>query len=288
MDTLTHVLKPLWFVNLACLVVLLFRSTRLGIFARYPALLIYLYIDLSLGMIGLSFGLGSLIYWWSYFVLSRLLGSVVLILMSREIFVEIYFYHPGLRQMTIATLRNSVILGIVGTLLLVPLALIHWGDPGFRCWQLPFYELGRSLIFGQVFFIVSMWNKLRWLPLKIHKNVKTYSLTLGLYQTVNGLLMTMILIMHSPRFHTASNVIVLLTSSAFYAMLALALQRPEDIPLPRCCPVPDPQLIARLSHVDDLLNEIESRTERGRALALQRFRARYLSIRMARRSNEPT
>jgi len=286
MYTLTHVLNPLWFVNLACLVVLLFRSTRLGLFARYPALIIYLYIDLSLGLIGLSFGLRSLIYWWSYFVLTRLLGSVVLILMSCEIFDEIYFHHPGLRQMTIATLRKSVILGIMGTLLLAPIALIHWGEPGFRCWQLPFYELGRSLMFGQVIFIVSMWSKLRWLPLEIHKNVKTYSLTLALYQIVNGVIATMILIMHSPRFTMASNVIVLLTSMAFYATLALALERPAQVPFPRCCPVPDPQLLAHLSNVDDLLNEIEARTERARAVVLQRFRARYLSIGVPRSSHE--
>ncbi len=275
MQTVAQLISPLWLITLSCLAFLILRSTRIGILSRYPALMIYLTLELFLGVIGTCLGLKSLIYWWSYLIVDRVIGSVLVIFMSREMFAEVYFDHPGLRTLTMATLRKSLIVGGITTLLLGPLVLIHRGEPGFQCWQLPFYEIGRCVVFGQVIFICSMWSKLRWLPLNINKNVKTYSLTLCASQLISGVVATMILIFHSRQFTLVSNIVVLVASISVYLTLALALERPQALPLPNYCPAPDLQILARLSDVERLLKQIDASAKLARGIALERFRVRY-------------
>src|SRR5438105_5341829 len=128
METLKSLMTQLWYVDICCLAVLLFRLLFLRFYRWYPALTVYLGGDLVCSAVGISFGTRSLAYYWTYFLLDSLLGAVLLIWMCREMFSEIYYYHQGLRGATQCMLRRSILVSAAVTVSLAPVALVHWHD----------------------------------------------------------------------------------------------------------------------------------------------------------------
>jgi hypothetical protein len=269
--TLIRVMTDLWYVDSCGVVLLLLRLGYLRFYARYPGLMLFLLTDLVGGVVGLRYGTGSRAYYWSYFVTSSLLGSGLLIWMCREMFAELYYYHPGLRGATQCTLKRSLVIGAAVSLALAPpVGLIHWGDPAFQCWQFPFVEVHRCLTFGVVVFVVAMWNILRWLPLDVPSNVKVYTFATCLYLTCSGLVESAALIAHTTLVTLVCGTILLAVTLVFYVALAVLAEEPQDIPHFCFLPVDYPQEVFQLSSIARLFATIDGAQRRGRASALKR------------------
>ena len=110
MELLIRLMRLLWYMELAGVVVLLLRLAYLQVYRRYPALMLFLALDLT-GAVGLSYSTRSLTYYWTYFFANNVLGSALFIWMCREMFTELYGYHPGLRGVTRFTLKRSILIG---------------------------------------------------------------------------------------------------------------------------------------------------------------------------------
>ena len=285
METLKPLMTELWYVDIFCLTVLLFRLAYLRFYERYPALTLYMVIDLLCSAVGLSYGTRSHAYYWTYFLSSSLFGAVLLIWMCREMFGELYYCHQGLRGATQCTLKRSILASSAVTIALAPVALIHWRDADFRCWEFPLIEVNRCLNFGVVIFVLAMWSMLRWLPLDIPGNVKTYSYSMCIYLACNGVLQTLVLIAHSPLVTLTCSVTVLASNLVLHCTLAVLANRPEEV-LPECCPVVDPEMMARLTSVSNFFERVDEAQQRGRASVLNRLPfftvARSLNKRMLR------
>jgi hypothetical protein len=269
METLRSVMTSLWYVDICCLTVLLFRLAYLRFYERYPALTLYFVTDLLCSAVGLSYGTRSHAYYWTYFLLSSLFGVVLLIWMCREMFGELYYVHQGLRGASQCTLKRSILVSSAVTIALAPVALIHWRDADFRCWEFPLIEVNRCLNFGVVIFVLAMWSMLRWLPLDIPGNVKTYSYSMCIYLAGNGVLQTVVLIAHSPLVTLTCSVAVLVANVVLHCTLVVFINRPEEV-LPECCYV-DPQMMARLNSVSNFFERVDEAQQRGRASALNRI-----------------
>jgi len=252
-------------------VLLLFRLGYLRIHRRYPALVVFLAMDVIAGVIGLRFGTKSLTYYWTYFVTNSLMGPALMIWMCREMFAELYCCHPGLPGLTQCTLKRSILVGsAAGLALAPPVGILHWGDPEFVCWQFPFMELHRCLSFGVVVFVVTMWRKLRALPLDVPSNVKTYACSVCFCNTCSGLLETAFLAIHNRQATEVCSVVLLAASLAFYSSLALFIRRPSEIRQVDRFPV-DPQEVAWLSSISSLFAHADEAQRRGRASTLRRL-----------------
>jgi hypothetical protein len=233
--------------------------------------MVYLLTDLVGGIVGLRYGTGSRAYYWSYFVSSSLFGSGLMIWMCREMFAELYYYHPGLRGTTQCTLRRSLVIGAAVSLALAPpVGLIHWGDPAFQCWQFPFVEVHRCLTFGVVVFVVAMWNILRWLPLDVPSSVRVYTWAMCLYLVCSGLVESVALIAHTTLVTLVCGTILLAVTLVFYGALAVLAEEPQEIPQVCFLPVDYPQEVAQLSNISRLFTTIDDAQRRGRASALKR------------------
>jgi len=268
---LIRLMRGLWYVDSCCVVLLLFRLGYLRVYKRYPALVAYLATDAAAGVIGLRYGTGSLTYYWTYFVGSNLMGSALLIWMCREMFAELYSCHPGLRGLTQCTLRRSIVIGtFAGLALAPPVGILHWGDPEFACWQFPFFELHRCLSFGVVVFVVTMWRRLRLLPLDVPRNVKTYTRSMCVYLAVGGVVESVVLIVHTQRATAVWSVVLVAANLVFYGLLAVLAERPAEICQVERLPI-DPQEIAWLSSISCLFACVDGAQRRGRAAALRRL-----------------
>jgi hypothetical protein len=155
--------------------------------------------DLLCSAVGLSYGIRSHAYYWTYFLSSSVLGAILLVWMCREMFGELYYYHQGLRGATQCTLTRSIVISSAVTIALAPVALIHWHDADFQCWEFPLIEVNRCLNFGVAIFVLAMWSMLRWLPLDIPRNVRDVFILNAPYLACNGVLQTVVLIAHNPR-----------------------------------------------------------------------------------------
>ncbi len=283
MEILKPLMTDLWYLDACCLVVLLFRLAYLRFYKQYPALTMYLATDLLCSAVGLSYGIRSHAYYWTYFLSSSVLGAILLVWMCREMFGELYYYHQGLRGATQCTLTRSIIISSAVTIALAPVALIHWHDADFHCWEFPFIEVNRCLNFGVAIFVLAMWSMLRWLPLDIPRNVKTYSYSVCIYLACNGVLQTIVLIAHSHLVTLACSIAVLATNLILHCTLAPLAKRPVDV-LPECCPVVGPEVMARLTSVSNFFEQVDVAQQRGRASALNRLPffavARSLNARM--------
>jgi hypothetical protein len=266
---LIRVARFLWRVDSWVLVLLLIRLGYLGFFQRYPAMMAYLAVDLIGSVVGLRYGTGSLTYYWSYFLSNILAGSVLLIWMSREMFAELYWNHPGLVGVTQFTLKRSILIGSAVTLSLAPVGIIHWGDAGFKCWEFFFFEVHRCLAFGVVVFVIAMWRKLRLIPLCIPRNVKTYAFSTCVYLTLGGLGETVDLIIHT---HVAARIcgaFLLTVSLMFYALLGSFAERPTEVK-----PVSvslGAEEFAWLYSMSGLFARVDEAHRRGRASTLRRI-----------------
>jgi hypothetical protein len=271
MDSLSRLMTALWYVDICCAGMVLFRLGYLRIHQRYPGLVAFLAMDVVMGCMGLRYGMASLIYYWTYFIASSLLGSALLIRMCREMFAELYCRHAGLRGLTQCRLRRSILIGSAVCLALAPpVGILHWGDPEFECWQFPFFDLHRCLTFGVVAFVVTMWRKLRALPLDIPSNVSTYARSTCAYLTCSGLVETVVLIMHKRLATMVCSVILLAASLAFYGSLVLFLRRPNEIRQVDRFAV-DPEEVAWLSSISSLFARVDEAQRRGRASAVRRL-----------------
>jgi len=270
MKFLTRLMTDLWYADLFVLAVLLFRLAVLRFYERYPALVAYLMLDLVGSVIGLRYGTKPLVYYWTYFVCEILLGSVLLILVCREMFAELYCYHPGLRGLTQCTLRRSILIGTVVTIGLAPVGIIHWGEADFQCWQFPFCEVHRCLTFGVVVFVVAMWRRLRLLPLDVSRNVKTYTRSMCVYLAVGGVVETVVLIVHTQRATVVWSVVLVAANLVFYGLLAVLAERPAEMRQVERLPI-DPQEVAWLSSISCLFARVDEAQRRGRAAALRRL-----------------
>ena len=271
MELLIRLMRVLWYMDCAGVVLVLLRLIYLQIPKRYPALFLLLALDLVGGVVGLSYGTRSLVYYWTYFVATNLLGSALLIWMCREMFVELYRYHPGLPGLTRWALRRSILIGASGALVVAPpVGLLHWGNPQYQCWQFPFVELHRCLSFGVALFVVTMWRKLRVLPLVITRNVETYTWWAFFNVTSSGLVETATLAIHQRLATRILSVYLLATSLALYGLLALRLERPHEIPQPVALRV-DPQEVAWLSSISILFDRVEEAQRRSCTSPLKRL-----------------
>jgi hypothetical protein len=275
MDAISRLMMLLWWVYLASLSILIVRFIVLNAVHRYPALFTYLISDLIASIVGLIVGRAADIYYWTYFFLTTILGSGLIILISREMFSEIYYFHPGLRGMTRLTLNRAIVAGAVLTLFFIPVVLIHWGEPGFNCWQLPMIEIHRSLKFGQCFFILLMWRRLRWLPLQIPDNIRVYSWCVGCYSFISGILLTIELISHNPLTSVICSNVLLAVSIIFCIAVFAGFKRPDFLhePIPMC-PIPDREIIERLTTVEGLMAQLDEAAAFARKRAAGRFRVR--------------
>lgn len=275
MDAISRLTMLLWWVYLASLSILIVRFIVLNAVHRYPALFAYLISDLIESIVGLTVGRAAHIYYWTYFFSTTIVGSGLIILMSREMFSEIYYFHPGLRGMTRLTLNTAIVSGAILTLLFIPVVLIHRGEPDFNCWQLPMIEIQRSLKFGQCFFIILMWKRLRWLPLQIPENIRVYSWCVGFYSFISGILLTIQLISHNRLTSLICNNVLLIISIIFCIAVFVGFKRPDSLhePIPMC-PIPDPEIIARLTTVEGLMAQIDEAAALARKRAAGRFRLR--------------
>jgi len=273
MAALISVLNAFWYADLCFLLAVLARFAQLGVYRRYSALTLFFFFDLLGSMTGLTIGVSAVFYYWTAFVINVVLGIFLLLWMGREMFAELYFSYAGLSGATQYTLKRSIIISFFVTLSLAPVAIIHWNEYGFRCWQFPVIEVRRCLNFGLVMFIVLMWNMLRWLPVQIPENVRTYSYSMCLYLALGGLIQTIILIKHTFTTGLICNIVLLLLQIALHIALAIRIQRPDPIDYgPRFCPVPsDPDLISRLSSVSNFLDRVSDAQLRGGASALNRL-----------------
>lgn len=270
MELLTRLMTDLWYMDVCFLVVLLYRLVSLRFYERYPALVAYFVVDLVTDVVGLGYGTRPLVYYWTYFVCEILLGSVLLIWMCREMFAELYGYHPGLRGLTQCTLRRSILIGAVVTVGLAPVSIIHWGEADFQCWQFPFWEVHRCLTFGVVVFVVAMWRRLRLIPLDVPRNVKTYTRSMCVYLTCGGVVETVVLIVHTQRATLVWSVVIVATNLFFYGLLGVLAERPAEIRQVERLPI-DPQEVAWLSSISCLLARVDEAQRRGRAATLRRL-----------------
>ncbi len=271
MEHLIRLMRPLWYFASFCEVALLVRLGYLRIHKRYPALALFLATDVAAGTVGLCSGTSSLAYYWTYFASNTLAGSVLLIRMCTEMFAELYQFHPGLRGLTRLTLRRSTFIGALAALAVAPpVGLLHWGDPHFRCWQFPFFELHRCLSFGVALFVMTMWLKLRALPLDVPRNVKTYAWSACLYFCGCGLVETFVLAMHSPLATVVWSDVLLLASIAFYVLLAVLLERPSEVRLVQR-PLVEPEEVAWIGSLSRLFARVDEAQRRGYALTLKRL-----------------
>ena len=270
MEPLIRLLRALYFLDSICATLLLARLAYLQIHKRYPALVLFLAMDVVAEPVAVLFGIGSRTYYWTYFVCNAL-GSALLIWMCREMFAELYFSHPGLRGMTKCTLARSIVVGAVTALIAAPpVGLLHWGDPQFDCWQFPFIEVHRCLCFGAALFVMAMWRKLRSLPLDLSRNVKTYACSACLYWMCLGLVETAVLAIHTVRATIVWSDGLLIAELAFYGSLALRLRRPGEIRRVERSPV-DPREFEWLSSISSLFIRVNEAESRGRASAAKRL-----------------
>jgi hypothetical protein len=270
METLKPLMTDLWYLDTLCLVVLLLRLAYLRFYKQYPALTMYLATDVLCSAVGLSCGTRSQAYYWTDFLSSSVLGVVLLIWMCHEMFGELYYCHQGLRGATQCTLKRSVMISSAVTLGLAPVALIHWHDADFQCWEFPVSEVSRCLDFGVVIFVLAMWSMLRWLPLDIPKNVKAYSYSICVYLACVGVLETVVLIAHNHFVTLICSIVLLVANLVFHCTLAVFAQRPAEI-LPECHPYVGPDLIAHLTSVSNFFERVDEAQQRGRASALNRI-----------------
>jgi len=271
MAFLIRLMRVLWYVDSCCVVMLLLRLGYLRIHKRYSALMSYLALDAVAGVVGLLYGTRSPVYYWTYLVSNSVLGSALLIWMCREMFAELYCYHPGLRGLTQYTLRRSILIGSVCVLVLIPpVGILHWGDPQYQCWEFPLFEMHRCLSVGAAVFVVAMWRKLRSLPLTIPGNVKTYALSICLYLSFLGIIETLVLVGHAPLATRILSVVLLAVNLAFYGSLAVLLERPREVRQMEHAPV-DPQEVAWLESISRLFVVADEAQRRGRASALRRL-----------------
>jgi hypothetical protein len=271
MEFLIRLMRVLWYVDSSCAVLVLLRLGSLGIHRRYPALMLFLAMDVVGGIASLHYGTRSLAYYWIYLVSNSLIGSALLIWMCREMFAELYYYHPGLRGLTPYTLRRSILIGSSAALALAPpVGILHWGDSQYQCWQFPLFEMHRCLSFGVAVFVVTMWRKLRSLPLTVPGNAKTYAFSTCLYLSCSGMMETVILVEHARLATRVLSAIMLAANLAFYGSLIVLLKRPAQIRQAEHVPV-DPQEVAWLSSISWLFVRVDEAQRRGRASALRRF-----------------
>jgi hypothetical protein len=271
MELLIRLMRVLWYVDSAGLVLLLWRLAYLEIHKRYPALFLFLAVDLIAAAAGLTFGTRSLTYYWTYFFTTNLLGSILLVWMCREMFAELYGCYTGLVGITRSTLKRSVLIGSVGVLAVAPpVGLLHWGNPQFDCWQFPFVELHRCLSFGVALFVAMMWRKLRSLPLVVPRNVKTYAWWVFFNATSCGLVETAVLAIHRRLATISFSIFVLVVSLAFYGSLGLLIERPSEIRQPERLPI-DREEFAWLSDISGLFARVDDAQRRGRASAIKRL-----------------
>ncbi len=270
MRLLTRIATALWFVDSCGVLVLLLRLGYLRFHRRYPALMLFLIVDLVGGVVGLRYGTGSLTYYWSYFLSNILAGAGLLIWMCREMFAELYCYHPGLPGLTQCTLKRSIFVGAVVTVGLAPVSIIHWGERDFQCWEFPFFEVHRCLTFGVVVFVVAMWRRLRLIPLNIPSNVKMYAFSTCSYLTLCGLSETAMLIQHTPFATLAWSVVLLASTLVFYGALAILAERPIEIRQPLPLPI-DPEEFAWLYSISSLFARVDEAQFRGRTSVLRRL-----------------
>jgi len=270
MEILIRITRLLWPIDSLLLVLVILRLGWLGFHRRYPALVLYLTVDLVAGVVGLSYGTRSLTYYWAYFIAGILGESVLLIWMPHEMFAELYRHHPGLAGVTQCTLKQSVWIGAAVTLGLAPVGIIHWGDAGYKCWEFAFFEIHRCLTFGVVVFVVVMWQKLRLIPLCIPRNTKMYAFSACAYLTFGGLVETVDLIVHTRVMTRVSGVCLLAASLVFHSILGALAERPsvaEPLSLSM-----DTEDFGWLYSMSSLFARADEAHRRGRVSSLRRLR----------------
>jgi hypothetical protein len=194
-------------------------------------------------------------------------GRVWLRFVAPELFVEVHSNH--VRGATQHALKRSILIGVVVTLLIAPVALIHWGEPDFRCCELPLVGRRRCLDFGLMVFIVLMWRILGVLPLEIPPYVKACSWSMCWYLGCCGLLDTVVLIAHRPIVKFWCDLILLTGNASFYGSLTIPVQRPAVRQLPACCALPIGTM-ARLKAGSSFFEQVAAAHERGRTSDFRR------------------
>jgi hypothetical protein len=270
MEILIRTTRLLWPIDSLVLALVLLRLGWLGFHRRYPALLLYLTVDLLAGVVGVLNGTASLTYYWAYFLAGILGESVLLIWMAREMFAELYRHHPGLAGVTQCTLKHSVWIGTVVTLGLAPVGIIHWGDAGYKCWEFVFFEIHRCLTFGVVVFVIAMWRKLRLIPLRIPRNTRVYAVSACVYLTFGGLVETVDLIVHTRIVTRASGVCLLAASLVFHVVLVALARRPSVTEPPTASL--DTEDFGWLYSMASLFARADEAHRRGRVSSLRRLR----------------
>ena len=165
--------------NLLAFVLLLLRLVYIGLAKAYPALMVWLAINITLSMVPWIISMTVQSYYW-FFMFAEGITDFLYLFLALELFGKVLRNLRGFASVARWTIPFVVLLSAAASAALMafegqPARYIDW-----------FYRVDRAVITSLIVFLLTITAFMVWFPIRISRNTVVYSVGYAVYLVPTG------------------------------------------------------------------------------------------------------